>query len=277
MRRTPAAQAGAGHAGPPRCFGYSGRPLPQPTPPEPRSAHSIRLEAVTLVRGNQTVFEGLTLRLDEARIGLVGDNGAGKSSLFRLISGLDQPQQGRVVVHGCDTQGTQADRKQLSKHVGLMFQNPDDQIIFPTVAEELAFSLTARGEMRQAARQQARDFLAQRGLQDWAGRAIGELSQGQRQQVCLLALQIGQPATLLLDEPFASLDLLSQARLSAQLEATDQQIVLSTHLLAHVHRFERVVWLEQGKVRADGPGRDVCEAYAENVRERAAGERGRDA
>ncbi|MFH0133751.1 energy-coupling factor ABC transporter ATP-binding protein [Variovorax sp. VaC1] len=245
--------------------------MPQPTSTTPSSPHSIRLEAVTLVRGNQHVFEGLTLHLQEARIGLVGDNGAGKSSLFRLISGLDQPQQGRVVVHGCDTQ---TDRRQLSQHVGLMFQNPDDQIIFPTVAEELAFSLTARGETRQAARQRARDFLAQRGLDAWAGRAIGELSQGQRQQVCLLALQISQPATLLLDEPFASLDLLSQARLAAQLDATGQQIVLSTHLLDHVHDFERVLWLEQGKVRADGPGREVCEAYAANVRERARAERG---
>jgi biotin transport system ATP-binding protein len=156
-----------------------------------------------------------------------------------------------------------------------MFQNPDDQIIFPTVAEELAFSLTARGETRQAARQQARDFLAQRGLEAWAGRAVGELSQGQRQQVCLLALQISEPATLLLDEPFASLDLLSQARLAAQLEASDHQILVSTHLLEHVYDFERVLWLEQGKVRADGPGREICEAYAENVRQRAALERGR--
>jgi biotin transport system ATP-binding protein len=246
--------------------------LPQPTPSETASPHSIRLEAVTLVRGSQHVFEGLTLGLQEMRIGLIGDNGAGKSSLFRLISGLDQPQEGRVVVHGCDTQ---ADRRQLSRHVGLMFQNPDDQIIFPTVAEELAFSLTARGETRQAARQQARDFLAQRGLEAWAGRAVSELSQGQRQQVCLLALQISEPATLLLDEPFASLDLLSQARLAAQLEASDHQILVSTHLLEHVYDFERVLWLERGKVRGDGPGREVCEAYAENVRERAEAERAR--
>jgi biotin transport system ATP-binding protein len=251
-------------------LGYSGDPLPQPTPTDPLATHSIRLESVTLVRGDQRVFDGLTLTLDEARIGLVGDNGAGKSSLFRLISGLDQPQQGRVVVHGCDTQ---TDRRELSQHVGLMFQNPDDQIIFPTVAEELAFSLTARGQTRQAARERAREFLAERGLAAWAGRAIGELSQGQRQQVCLLALQISQPATLLLDEPFASLDLLSQARLAAQLEATGQQIVVSTHLLEHVHDFERVLWLEQGQVRADGPGREVCEAYAENVRQRADAER----
>ena len=248
--------------------------MPQPSPSETVSSHSIRLDAVTLVRGSHRVFEGLTLDLQEMRIGLVGDNGAGKSSLFRLISGLDQPEQGRVVVHGCDTQ---ADRGQLAKHVGLMFQNPDDQIIFPTVAEELAFSLTARGETRKAARQQARDFLARRGLEAWAGRAVSELSQGQRQQVCLLALQISEPATLLLDEPFASLDLLSQARLAAQLQESDHQILVSTHLLEHVYDFERVLWLEQGMVRADGRGREICEAYAEDVRERAAAERGRHA
>ncbi len=241
--------------------------MPPPTPSDPAAVpHRIRLEAVTLVRGDQCVFEGLTLGLDQARIGLVGDNGAGKSSLFRLLAGLDAPQQGRVEVHGCDTR---AERRQLAQHVGLMFQNPDDQIIFPTVAEELAFSLTARGASRQAARQQAHAFLAQRGLADWAGRAVGALSQGQRQQVCLLALQIVRPATLLLDEPYASLDLPSQARLAAQLAATDQQVIVSTHLLEHVLDFERVLWLDQGRVRADGPGREVCAAYAADVRRRA--------
>jgi len=235
---------------------------------DPSSAdHGIRLESVVLERGAQRVFDGLSLELRDARIGVIGDNGAGKSSLFRLISGLEPPSEGRVRVHGCDTV---ADRRRLSQHVGLMFQNPDDQIIFPTVAEELAFSLTARGESRTEARRQARDFLARRGLAGWAERAIGELSQGQRQQVCLLALLISRPATLLLDEPFASLDLLSQARLSAQLAASDQQVLVSTHVLEHVHDFERVLWLAQGRVRADGPGREVCEAYAQDVRHRAA-------
>jgi biotin transport system ATP-binding protein len=213
------------------------------------------------VRGSERVFDGLTLDLREPRIGLIGDNGAGKSSLFRLIIGLDAPRQGRVIVSAGES-------SRPAPHVGLMFQNPDDQIIFPTVAEELAFSLTARGQSRDAARQRVREFLGQRGLEAWAGRAISGLSQGQRQQVCLLALQISEPATLLLDEPFASLDLPSQARLAAQLEATQQQVILSTHLLEHVHGFERVLWLERGSVRADGPGREVCEAYAAHVRER---------
>lgn len=246
-----------------------GRPARQPSPFVPAETPGIRIEAVTLARGNERVFDGLTLDLREARIGLIGDNGAGKSSLFRLIIGLDAPQQGRVVLPASTSGG---ERRQPA-HVGLMFQNPDDQIIFPTVAEELAFSLTARGQTRDVARQQVREFLAQRGLAAWAGRAISELSQGQRQQVCLLALQISEPATLLLDEPFASLDLPSQARLAAQLEATQQQVILSTHLLDHVHGFERVLWLERGSVRADGPGREVCEAYADHVRQRVRAER----
>ncbi len=107
------------------------------------------------------------------------------------------------------------------------------------------------------ARQRVLDFLARRGLSAWAGRAVGELSQGQRQQVCLLALQISEPATLLLDEPFSSLDLPSQSRLAAQLEASPQQIIVSTHLLEHVRGFERVLWLDEGRVRADGLGREV--------------------
>lgn len=222
----------------------------------------ISLNAVNLQRGSRQVFESLTLELHESRIGLIGDNGAGKSSLFRLIAGLDQPQQGNVRVHGFDTQ---ADRHQLPRHIGLMFQNPEDQIIFPTVVEEVAFSLTARGLKRPAAREQALAFLQARGLGDWAGRAISELSQGQRQQVCLAALQIGKPSTLLLDEPYSSLDLPSQQRLSAQLRASDQQIILSTHVLDHLRDFERAVWLEQGRVRADGPAREVCEAYTDDV------------
>ncbi|MFJ9451592.1 energy-coupling factor ABC transporter ATP-binding protein [Herbaspirillum sp. NPDC101397] len=228
----------------------------------------IRLESVTLARGDRVVLEQIDLHLTEQRIGLVGDNGAGKSSLFRLICGLDQPQSGRVSVHGCRTDEA-SERRKLPQHVGLMFQNPDDQIIFPTVAEELAFSLTAAGIGKPQARQQARAFLAARGLPDWADRAVGELSQGQRQQVCLMALQITTPATLLLDEPYSALDLPSQLRLSAQIAATSQQIILSTHLLEHVQDFERVLWLEQGKLRGDGPGRDVCAAYARDVRERA--------
>ena len=166
-------------------------------------------------------------------------------------------------VHGHRTDDALA---ALARTVGLMFQNPDDQVICPTVEEEVAFTLGAHGMSRRQARDKARAFLAGCGLEHWAARAISQLSQGQRQQVCLLALQIARPLTLLLDEPFASLDLPSQLRLESQLFCADQQLIFSTHVLDQVVDFERVIWLERGSVRADGSGREVCQAYRDEVR-----------
>lgn len=227
----------------------------------------IRLSDVHLHRGAQTVFQGLSLHLTERRIGLIGDNGAGKTSLFRLLCGLEHAHQGSVQVAGCDVQ---RQREQLPGVVGLMFQNPDDQIIFPTVEEELGLSLQYRGVARKAAIGQAREFLAARGLADWAPRAVSGLSQGQRQQVCFLAMLMAAPQVMLLDEPFASLDLPGQARLARELDAAPAQVMISTHVLDHVRHFERVLWLDHGQVRGDGPGAEVCAAYEADVQARIA-------
>ncbi|MEG0200968.1 MAG: ATP-binding cassette domain-containing protein, partial [Comamonas sp.] len=144
-------------------------------------------------------------------------------------------------------------------------QNPDDQIIFPTVEEELALSLRPQGLGKKEAKAQARALLERRGLAHWAERAVSSLSQGQRQQVCWLSLLIASPRVLLLDEPFASLDLPGQARLAQDIAAAPQQIIISTHVLDHVRDFERVIWLDQGQLRGDGPGREVCAAYEADV------------
>ncbi len=223
----------------------------------------IALEAVRLQRGSTTVFEALSLKLHTHRIGLIGDNGAGKSSLFRLICGLDQPQSGQVHLPTSDAAGA-------APFVGMMFQNADEQIIFPTVEEELALSLRHLRLSRADTQARVRTWLAARGLADWAPRAIGSLSQGQRQHVCWLALLIGAHRTLLLDEPFSSLDLPGQALLRQEIAATPQQIIVSTHVLDHVRHFERVIWLDKGQVRADGLGAQVCAQYEADVAARAA-------
>jgi biotin transport system ATP-binding protein len=104
----------------------------------------------------------------------------------------------------------------------------------------------------------------------WAPRAIGSLSQGQRQQVCWLALQIASHGTLLLDEPFASLDLPHQALLRRDMAQASPQIIVATHVLAPIRDFERVIWLDKGQVRADGHGAEVCAAYEADVASRTA-------
>ena len=228
----------------------------------PKHACSVTLEDIRLIRGSTTIFTKLSLHLSETRIGLIGDNGAGKSSLFRLLCGLDQPQSGHVHV-------PESEANDSAPFVGMMFQNSDEQIIFPTVEEELALSLRHLRLSRTHSQVHVRTWLAARGLTDWAPRAIGSLSQGQRQHVCWLALLIGGHQTLLLDEPFSSLDLPGQALLRQEIAVAPQQIIVSTHVLDHVRHFERVIWLDKGRVRADGLGAKVCAQYEANVAERA--------
>jgi biotin transport system ATP-binding protein len=251
-----------------RVFQLSTPPLgPAPAAPASAVSHALQIRDVSLMRGSTPVFTSLNLDLREHRIGLIGDNGAGKSSLFRMLCGLDVPQRGSVLVRGLEAGQVSRQRPGL---VGMMFQNPDEQIIFPTVAEELALGLSPSGIARREAVAQAHMFLSARGLAPWGERSIGSLSHGQRQHVCWLALRIAAPDLLLLDEPFASLDLPGQALLSQDLAQAPQQIMVSTHLLDHVRGFERVIWLAQGAVRADGPGQRVCAAYQADVAARVA-------
>ncbi|BCN39384.1 cobalt ABC transporter [Alicycliphilus denitrificans] len=237
------------------------------------AAPLLELRQVHLRRGATQVFAGLSLALAEPRIGLIGHNGAGKSSLLRLLCALELPGSGQVLSQGQDLQALPQGRLRAQR-VGMMFQNPDDQIVFPTVEEELALGLAPLGLPRREALARARGFLAGRGLAGWAARAVGALSQGQRQQLCWLALLLAGPRTLLLDEPFASLDLPGQARLADDIAACDRQVVVSTHVLDHVRGYGRVIWLHEGHVRADGSGREVCAAYEAAVARELADARG---
>ncbi len=217
-----------------------------------RAPDLLSITNASLQRGSTTVFEGLSLQLNEPRIGLIGDNGAGKSSLFRLACGLDAPQAGTVTLQG-HTAYRISSRK--PNFVGMMFQNAEEQIVFPTVQEELALGLTATGQPRRDALVHARAFLASRGLADWAERAISSLSQGQRQHVCWLATLVCSPSLILMHDDIAR---------------APQQIIVSTHVLEHLQHFDRVVWLDKGQVRADGAPATVCAQYQEDVAARIA-------
>jgi biotin transport system ATP-binding protein len=219
---------------------------------------AIVFRSVRLTRGGQSLFEGLDLALTERRVGLVGDNGSGKSSLLRLINGLLLPDRGEVIVHGRETR---RHRKDLPGEVGFVFQNPDHQIIFPTVGEEIAFGFANRGLSDGAAEKEAQSYLAAHGCAGWASRAVHELSGGERQRVAILSVLAAEPSVLLLDEPFASLDLPSRLAFRRLILDLPQQIVMASHDLELMSDFERVVWLERGLVRADGAPETILPAY----------------
>ncbi len=208
---------------------------------------AITFTDVTYRVAGKLIVPPLTLTLTEARIGIVGQNGSGKTTLLRLIAGLIAPSSGQVRVGGIDPSG---DRKGLVAALGILFQNPDHQILFPTVAEEIAFGLHQLGEADPEGRALA--ILAQHGRSHWAGAATHTLSQGQRHYLCLMAVLAMAPTTILLDEPFAGLDLPSQARLKRSFADLPQRLVTITHDPAVVAHYDRVLWLHAGAVVADG-------------------------
>jgi biotin transport system ATP-binding protein len=189
------------------------------------------------------------------RLGAKAHGGKGKSAM--ATSGIELRGVGYAVA-GKDPA---RDRRAMLAQVGILFQNPDHQILFPTVGEELAFGLTQMGQATKDARMSARAILAQEGRAHWEGAATHTLSQGQRQYLCLLAVLAMEPATLLLDEPFAALDLPSQARLRRRLAGLPQQIITISHDPDAVAGCDRVIWLEGGRVAMDGPAGPVLVAF----------------
>lgn len=219
---------------------------------------AIVLERAGFAVAGKVVLEGISVTLTEARIGIVGRNGSGKTSLLRLMAGLVSPTSGTVRVGGLDPA---RDRKAMLRQLGILFQNPDHQILFPTVGEELAFGLTQMGQSAANAVQAVRDLLAAEGRAHWFDAATHTLSQGQRQYLCLLAVLAMQPATLLLDEPFAALDLPSQTRLRRRLSGLSQRVITISHDPMAVANCERVLWLEAGRIHADGAAATVLDAF----------------
>ncbi|MGL6210986.1 MAG: energy-coupling factor ABC transporter ATP-binding protein [Paracoccaceae bacterium] len=224
----------------------------------PLSYAGIALRDARVTLSGKPILYGLTLTLTEPRIGIVGRNGSGKTTLLRLMAGLVVPSSGLVRLGDIDPAG---DRRAVLGRLGILFQNPDHQILFPTVAEELAFGLVQMGHSRAEAADVVRALLAAEGRSHWEGAATHTLSQGQRQYLCLLAVLAMRPATLLLDEPFAALDLPSQARLRRRLAGLPQQVITISHDPAAVAGADRVIWLEGGSVVADGPAAPVLAEF----------------
>lgn len=204
----------------------------------------------------RVILAGISADLTQHRIGILGRNGSGKSTLLRLMAGLISPSSGSVSVGGLDPT---ADRKSMLSQIGILFQNPDHQILFPTVIEELSFGLRQINHPNPAAR--AREILAADGRLHWENAATHSLSQGQRHYLCLLSILAMEPATILLDEPLSGLDLPTRSRLARRFASLPQRLITVTHNPDTVETCDRVLWLDSGEIRADGPAGPVIAAF----------------
>ncbi|WP_182085659.1 ABC transporter ATP-binding protein [Aureimonas sp. ME7] len=218
----------------------------------------IRFDRVGLERGGRRVLSGLDLELVERRIGVVGANGSGKSSFARLLNGLLAPSEGSVRVFGRDTA---SETKAVRRDVGFLFQNPDHQIVYPTVAEDLAFGLKNRSVPKPEIAERVAAALARFGLPGFGERLVHELSGGERQLVALAGVMVLEPKLVVLDEPTTLLDLRNTRRVMDAVDGAGPAVVLVTHDLSLLDGFDRVLVFDGGRVVRDGAPAEAVAFY----------------
>ena len=202
----------------------------------------------------------VSLRIEAGeRVALLGLNGSGKTTLLNAATGLT-PFEGKIEVGGITL--TSKTAREIRDTTGLLFSNPDDQLIFPNVLDDVAFSLERRDVPRKKARLQAMVFLKSLGVDAQAELSPHILSQGMRQRVALAGLLAASPRLLLLDEPSASLDPVGREELAQLLTQQGAAIVMATHDLSFAIRIcQRFVILYAGVIYSDSPDPETAVRY----------------
>jgi biotin transport system ATP-binding protein len=225
----------------------------------------IELLGVRHVYGERTVLDGLDLRLTEPRVGVIGANGSGKSTLARLLNGLVVPIEGRVLVDGLDTRSAV---REVRRRVGFVFQDPDAQIVHPTVAEDVAFGLENQGVPAAERAARVAEMLERYGLAGHADHPAHLLSGGQKQLLAIAGVLVMRPARIVFDEPTTLLDLVNARRVARVIDELPQAVVVVTHDLDLLESFDRVLVVDAGRIVEDGPPEQSVRAYRKLMADR---------
>lgn len=205
-------------------------------------------------------LRGVTLAIAEGeRVAILGPNGAGKTTLMLHLNGLLTAERGQVLIEGVDV-GPDSVR-QIRQRVGLVFQDPDDQLFMPTVRDDVAFGPANMGLPADEIDRRVGDALTAVGMQDVASRPPHHLSLGQRRRVSIATVLSMDPDVLVLDEPSSNLDPTSRREVAEVLLSLGRTTVMVTHDLAYALQLcPRSVILSSGVIVADGPTADLLSA-----------------
>jgi len=217
------------------------------------AAPIIELKGVTFgYPGGPPVLRDLdfTLRRGE-RVGIMAPNGSGKTTLFHLIMGLVKPLAGQVTIFGKPLR-EERDFIEVRRRIGLLFQDPDDQLFSPTVLEDVAFGPLNLGKTRAEAAAVARRTLASLGLNGFEDRITFKLSGGEKRLVSLATVLAMEPEALLLDEPENGLDTRTRTRLMEILRDLDIAYILISHELEFLTAATDIIYtLDAGRIQVD--------------------------
>ena len=222
----------------------------------------IVFDHVSVAFDERNVLNDVSLELTEQRIGIVGANGGGKSTLIRLINGLGSPTAGTVTVDGLDVE---KNGKEVRRKVGFVFSDAENQIVMPTGEDDIAFSLR-RVKMPKADKQQkVQDMLERFNLADHATQSPHFLSGGQKQLLALASVLILEPDVIIADEPTTLLDLRNRIKIKNVFAELPQQLIVVSHDLDFIADFDRVICIDNHSIVADGEPSEVIQTYTDRI------------
>ncbi|HET9965117.1 MAG TPA: ATP-binding cassette domain-containing protein [Rubrobacter sp.] len=196
-------------------------------------------------------LSGVSLDLRQGEyVGVVGPNGGGKSTLVRLLNGLLKPDSGRVLVSGRDPA---TEPFEVRKHLGVLFQNPENGLVAPFVEDDVAFGLENLGVPREEMRERVARAIRTVGLEGFERREPHTLSGGEKQRVALAGLLVAEPEILVLDEPTSMLDSAGRMEVLEYLHAlqSEKTVLHVTHHLEELTGADRIYVLNGGELVAD--------------------------
>ncbi len=208
----------------------------------------ITLENVTVEFDQRRVLDDISLSLSEKRIGIVGANGSGKSTFVRLLNGLQVASSGIVRVDDFDAA---KDGRKVRRHVGFVFQNPDNQIVYPVVEEDIAFGLKALKLPKDEIDRRIDEVLTRYGLSEFRTHPSHLLSGGQKQLLAISGVLVMAPRYIIFDEPTTLLDLRNRNRVERAIAELDQTVITVSHDLDLIAGYDRVLVFENGRIACD--------------------------
>ena len=212
--------------------------------------------------GDLVILAPTSLTLTEQRIGLIGSNGSGKSTVARLVNGLVEASSGAVMVDGLDVARNGGE---VRRRVGFAFTDPSAQLVMPTCVEDIELSLRRVKVPKSERRERAIAVLETYGLGALADVSVHALSGGQKQLLALGGVLATDPAILVADEPTTLLDLANTRAIADLLFGLPQQLVLVTHDLELAARCDRVIVIDEASVHFDGPAAGAISFYRDHV------------
>ena len=201
---------------------------------------------------NRPVLSDLSFRIEKGEsVGLIGANGAGKSTVMKLLLGLLQGE-GRIVVDGIDV--NKASLGAIRRRMGFVLQNSDNQMFMPTVYEDMIFAPLNYGLSREEAEQRVDSVLAQLGLEELKHRYNHKISGGEKRMAAIATILAMEPDIVLMDEPSSALDPYNRRIVINTIRSMPQTKLITSHDLDMIlDTCERVILLSNGTIAADGP------------------------